>query len=312
MNIIVTGCAGFIGSHTTDLLLEEGHKVVGIDCFTYAGNPSNVIAHKNNPNFKLYNENICNTSTILELCVLREIDWIINFAAETHVDNSIKSSSMFIKTNIEGTKSLLEVCRQSGTKLLHVSTDEVYGSITKGSFNEESMLDPRNPYSATKAGADHMIKAYHNTYGIDYIIVRPSNNYGPRQHSEKFLPTILNSIRDNKKIPVYGDGSNVREWLFVKDTARAIHHIINAGSINETYNISSNTEMKNTEVIKAVCDSLNRDQSDLVEFVEDRPGHDFRYSVSNQKILDIGFKDFTSFSEGLDNTLKHYLKEEKK
>ena len=312
MNVLVTGCAGFIGSHATDFFLERGYHVLGVDCFTYAGNVENIEHQSGNPKFRLHRENICDTKKMLELCSIIEIDWIVNFAAETHVDNSIKSSSEFLKTNIGGVRSLLEVCRQTQAKLLHVSTDEVYGSIIEGSSTEESRLDPRNPYSATKAAADHLIKAYHNTYGVDYLIVSPSNNYGPRQHMEKFLPTILQSIAQKQNIPVYGDGSNIREWLFVKDTARAIEHLISSGELNQGYNVSSNTEMKNTEVIEEVCKILSRNPDDLIEFVEDRLGHDFRYSVSNEKLLTTGFSKFTSFENGLRDTVKHYVTEAKR
>jgi dTDP-glucose 4,6-dehydratase len=192
-------------------------------------------------------------------------------------------------------------------KLLHVSTDEVYGSTLEGSFFEDDKLDPRNPYSATKAAAEHLIIAYQNTYNTEYIIVRPSNNFGPRQHGEKFLPTIIRSIMNNQKVPVYGDGSNIREWLFVKDNVFAIEHILKHSSVNQTYNISSNKEMTNMEILKKICDILEKNPEDVVEFVDDRPGHDFRYSVSNKKLLELGFANFTNFSESLVSTSEFYI-----
>jgi len=306
MNIMITGCAGFIGSHAVDLFLEKGHNVVGVDCFTYAGRSDNILRHQDNDNFKLFNIDICDSLAIQELCELRKLDWIINFAAETHVDNSIASSKKFIHSNINGVRSILEACRLTSTKLFHISTDEVYGSIDKGEFNENSKLDPRNPYSATKAAAEHLVKAYHNTYGIDYIMVRPSNNMGPRQHGEKFLPTIIESLSQGNKVPIYGDGTNVREWLYVKDNVAAIEFLLKNAPLNQIYNITSSHEMRNIDVVKQVCEFLNRDFDTSIEFVKDRLGHDQRYSISNQRILDLGFNSFTKFDEALKQTVGWY------
>ncbi|MAE85964.1 MAG: dTDP-glucose 4,6-dehydratase [Flammeovirgaceae bacterium] len=306
MRVLITGCAGFIGSHAADLFLEKGYNVVGVDCFTYAGKAGNILHHYGNPNFKMINLDICKTNAIQEICKLRDIECIINFAAETHVDNSIRGSSKFIHSNVEGVRSLLEVCRETGIKLVHVSTDEVYGSTVEGSFYENDKLDPRNPYSATKAAAEHLITAYQNTHGIEYIIVRPSNNFGPRQHGEKFLPTIIRNILANQKVPVYGDGSNVREWLFVQDNVSAIEFILQNSSMNQTYNISSKKEMTNISVVKEVCAILEKNPEDVIEFVEDRPGHDFRYSVSNDKLLSLGFDNFSNFSESLRKTVQEF------
>ena len=278
-NLLITGCAGFIGSHAVDYFLEKGYKDDGVDCVTYAGSASNIRDHYGNRNFKLFNANICNTSKILEICRLRDIKWIINFAAETHVDNSIRSCSAFIKSNIDGVRSLLEVCRQTDTRLFHLSTDEVYGDIKAGSFTETDHLNPKNPYSATKAAAEHMIKAYANTYGVEYLMVRPSNNFGPRQHGEKFLPTIMRKLLNDEKIPIYGTGRNIREWTYVKDTPRAIEHILLNSEFNKTYNISSSNEQENLEIVKKITAILNRDFKSSIEFVPDRLGHDFRYSI---------------------------------
>ena len=309
-NIMITGCAGFIGSHAADHYLELGHKVVGVDCFTYAGRSGNILHQNKNKDFKLYNLDICKSGQIRDICENASIDWILNFAAETHVDNSIKSAKSFIHSNIEGVRSLLEVCKDTGIKLLHVSTDEVYGSSPRGNFLEEDKLDPRNPYSATKAAAEHMINAYSNTHGVEFLMVRPSNNFGPRQHKEKFLPTILRSIRNGHKIPVYGDGHQVREWLFVEDNVRAICYIMENADMNQTFNISSGNEMINLKVIEKVCSVLGKTTEECIEFVPDRPGHDFRYSISNKKLSNIGFNDYSDFNSSLEKTISYYMEEE--
>jgi len=303
MNVMITGCAGFIGSHAVDLFLELGYQVTGVDSFTYAGSAKNIRHHENNKSFRHFNVDICNTHEILSLCSYGNIDWIINFAAETHVDNSINDVSQFIHSNITGVASLLEVCRKLQIPILHVSTDEVYGSTREGTFYETDILSPQNPYSASKAAAEHMVKSFHNTYGIEYLIVRPSNNFGPRQHIEKFLPTIIGSLNAGKKVPVYGDGKNVREWLYVKDNVKAIEHILRNSSKNETYNITSNTEMENLGLVTLVCDLMNKPVQESVEFVKDRPGHDFRYSISGDKLSTLGFKQDSCFENNLATTI---------
>ena len=312
MNIMVTGCAGFIGSHMTDLILEAGHKVVGIDCCTYAGNLKNISHHYDNPDFKICNIDIANTDSISEICENIKIDWIINFAAETHVDNSIKSCDRFIHSNIIGVKSLLEVCRKHNIGLLHISTDEVYGSTNKGSFVESDKLNPKNPYSATKAAAEHMITAYANTYGVVYRMVRMSNNFGPRQHSEKLIPTIISSLGIGKKIPVYGDGKNVRDWLYVKDCVKYINDVMLYGSDGETYNITCSNEKQNLEVINMICNVLGVNSIDHIEFVPDRLGHDFRYSIDGSKIQRISNINPTSFLPAIAETVKYYVPASKK
>ncbi len=308
-NILITGCAGFIGSHAVDYFLEKGYNVDGVDCFTYAGKVSNIKHQYENPKFKLFNTNICKTSEILEICQLRDIHWIINFAAETHVDNSIKSCDAFIRSNIQGVKSLLEVCKKTGTKLFHVSTDEVYGDIREGSFTETDNLNPKNPYSATKASAEHMVLSYANTYGVEYLMVRPSNNFGPRQHNEKFLPTILRNLSSGNKIPIYGTGKNVREWTFVKDTPRAIEFIMNNSPLNKVYNISTSNEQENLTIVKTITDLLDKDYETSIEFVKDRLGHDFRYSVDAGKLESLGFTldGKENFADNLKETIQFYM-----
>ena len=308
MNIIVTGCAGFIGSHMVDLLLEEGHNVIGIDCFTYAGKVTNIHHHYDNPNFKIVNCDICNTEKILSWCNYQKIDWVINFAAETHVDNSIKDCGPFIHSNINGVKSLLDVCMKMGTKLFHISTDEVYGSTLNESFLESDSLMPGNPYSATKAAGEHLITSYHHTYGVTYKMVRMSNNFGPRQDSEKFIPTIIRSIRGGKKIPVYGTGENVRDWIFVKDCCRMINDVLHHGVENETYNLSLKNEMKNIDLVREITETMGSSLDDCVMYVKDRAGHDFRYSIDNSKYMKVGSVNPTIFSEAIAQTAEYYEK----
>jgi len=302
-NVLITGCAGFIGSHATDLFLEKEYNVTGVDSLTYAGDLNNLKNAFKNKNFKFYQEDICNQKEIQTICENRKINWIINFAAETHVDNSIKDSDSFIKSNILGVKSLLEVCKRSNIKILHISTDEVYGSTKSGMFFEHSLLNPTNPYSATKAAAEHYVRSYGNTFNVEYMIVRPTNNIGKRQHSEKFFPTILKCIKEGRKIPIYGSGRQVREWLFVKDNVKAIEFILKNSNINQTYNIGSSNEITNIEFVEKICKILKIDINEVVEYVKDRPGHDFRYSVSNEKLNMLGFRDYNTIDQILEEML---------
>lgn len=287
--VMITGCAGFIGSHVTEEFLNAGYIVHGVDKMTYAGKEENMESFRDNKNFSLSPGCISVSSHMQLLMKDHKIDWVIHLAAETHVDNSIKDSDVFMKTNILGTKSLLDACRETDTKILHFSTDEVYGSAVNRSFTERSKLDPRNPYSASKAAAEHLVTSYANTYGLEYLMVRPSNNYGPRQHSEKFLPTILRKIAAGEKIPVYGDGQQEREWMYVKDTAKAVRFILENSRLNETYNVSSRFHLKNIEVVNKVCELLDKNPEDCIEFVEDRAGHDFKYSINPSKMNRLGY-----------------------
>ena len=290
-NILITGCAGFIGSHVTDEFLSAGYRVIGYDSFTYAGKESNLTNAKTfGERFSLVRGSITDKPLLLETIKKHNIKWIINLAAETHVDNSIASCDVFINTNIVGTKTILDVCRETGCLLFHFSTDEVYGVSPIGlPFREVDALNPRNPYSATKAAADHMVLAYNNTFGTKYIMVRPSNNFGTRQHSEKFIPTILRSLSNRKKIPIYGRGEQIREWTSVEETAKAVVHILEHSPINEIYNITSGMYMKNIDVVKQICKLCNLPFDESVEFVQDRLGHDFRYAVSSSKLQKLGY-----------------------
>jgi dTDP-glucose 4,6-dehydratase len=309
--IVVTGCAGFIGSHLTEMLLNDGYEVIGIDKLTYAGKMENMSEfNKINPKFKFYNIDITSSIDLESLFVDEKIQTIINCAAETHVDNSIKKCDAFLQTNIIGVKNILEICKKYDIPLIHFSTDEVYGDALSGSYGEDTQLNPKNPYSASKAAADFLIKSYHNTYGIKYILVRPSNNFGPRQHKEKFIPTILKNVSSNKKIPVYGNGKQVREWTYVRDTCKAVIHIMSNGKYGEIYNISSNIEKENIDIVNMICNFMNINIEDYVEHVKDRPGHDIRYSVNSKKLLNMGFIFESSFINNMKETIQFYLKGE--
>jgi len=308
-NLLITGCAGFIGSHTVDCFLEDkNYSVFGLDKMTYAANEKNLKLAFENERFKFYKGDICDSDFVENICRENNIDWIINFAAETHVDNSISDSKEFLKSNFLGVHSLLEVCKSNkNVKLFQISTDEVYGVASDNvCFSENDKLNPKNPYSATKAAAEHLIKSYVNTYKIKTLMVRPSNNYGPRQHLEKFIPTILNSLKNNKKIPIYGNGNQIREWTYVKDTAKAIKFIIEKSDYNQCYNVTSNVEMKNISLVEQICSILKKDFNDNVTYVEDRLGHDQRYSITNLKIKNLGFKKYSNFENNLIETINFF------
>jgi len=303
MNVIVTGCAGFIGSHTTEELLSRGHTVIGVDSMTYAASEENMKEFIDSIDF--HNIDINDTEKIHNIVTTHGVEWIINFAAETHVDNSIVSVEPFIRSNIDGVFSLLEVCRNTGCKILHISTDEIYGSATKGSFTETDNFNPKNPYSATKAAAEHLVTSFHNTYGVEYKMTRMSNNFGPRQHQEKFIPTILRSLRSNKKIPIYGDGKNIRDWFYVKDCAKCVVDVLELGEMNEVYNLTLQNELENIEVVNIILEEFDLDPQENIEFVADRLGHDFRYSIDNEKFLGISSRTPTDFRKSLQQTIKN-------
>ena len=305
MQVMITGCAGFIGSHAVETFIINGHKVVGVDSLTYAADKNNMASFIDQIDF--YKKNICDTSEILRIVKKHNIDWIINFAAESHVDNSIKSCTKFIDSNISGTASLLRVCKEASINILHVSTDEVYGSKKEGSFVETDMLRPKNPYSATKAAAEHLISAYENTFGINAIIVRMSNNFGPRQNKEKLVPVVLSALLAGKRIPVYGDGKNIRDWFYVKDCANMIYTAFSKGTCGETYNLTNKNEMTNLDIINTICKMCNKDPEKNIMFIKDRPGHDFRYSISNSKIKSLGIENPTNFKEAISETINFYF-----
>jgi dTDP-glucose 4,6-dehydratase len=314
-NILVTGGAGFIGSNFVRLLINRDYiyNVVVLDKLTYAGNLKNLEEVNQKPNFKFYKGDICNAELVDFIIEKEKIDTIINFAAESHVDRSILSSQEFINTNVIGTSILLEAVRKFQlSKIIQISTDEVYGSLDKeGKFSESTPLSPNSPYSSSKACADLLVKAYNHTYGIPTIITRCSNNYGPYQFPEKLIPLMIINALNNKPLPVYGDGMNVRDWIFVEDHCEAILEVTSNGRIGEVYNIGANNEKPNIEIVKLILKELGKDES-LITYVKDRPGHDKRYSIDPTKIeREIGWKPKHNFENAIRKTINWYLSNKK-
>jgi dTDP-glucose 4,6-dehydratase len=284
MDIIVTGGRGFIGSHFIELALKNGNNVIDLDCMSYCSNES--LPFDNHPNYQLNKSNICDISH------LPSCDIVVNFAAETHVDNSINDTIPFMKSNIMGVHNLLEIIRgkqpHERPLFVQISTDEVYGDLSEGSFCETDRLTPSNPYAASKAGAEMLVLAYHRTYGIDYLITRSSNNYGERQYHEKLIPKTLKCIETQKKIPLHGDGSYVRDWIYVKDNVEGIYHIINHKMKNQTYNIGANNHMTNLDVVREILSFCGKSE-ECIQFVPNRWGQDLRYSLDIGKINSTGW-----------------------
>ena len=310
-NILVTGGAGFIGSNFINYLLKENddYKIINIDKLTYAGNLENLKSSEGKKNYTFVKGDICNHELINYIFTKYKINFVVNFAAESHVDRSILGSEVFFRSNVLGTNVLLEASRKFEIeKFVQVSTDEVYGSLgSEGLFTEETPLHPNSPYSASKASADLMALSFYHTFGLPVVITRCSNNYGPYQFPEKLIPLmIINSIND-KKLPVYGDGMNVRDWIYVLDHNKAIRLVMEKGEPGEVYNIGSSSEMKNIEIIKLVLSNLNKSE-ELIEFVKDRPGHDRRYAIDSSKIKkEIGWQPEFNFEEAISETIKWYL-----
>lgn len=286
MKILVTGGRGFIGSHFVELALSKGHEIIDIDKMTYAANKE--LPWDSDKKYTLIEEDIS------ELKHIPACDLIVNFAAESHVDNSINSSHVFVKSNVLGVHNLLELIRGKSEYdrplFFHISTDEVYGDTIDGSFKETDALNPSNPYSATKAAAEHIIKSYNRTYGIDYLITRSSNNYGPRQYEEKLIPKSLSCLKSGKKIPLHGDGTYIRDWTYVKDNVLGLMFLIEKGVKNDTFNLASKNYKTNNEVVKIVCEWCNKDFNKSVKYVENRWGQDVRYSVNTDKINNLGWQ----------------------
>lgn len=307
MQILVTGGAGFIGSNFVHYLLSE-HKdveVVTLDALTYAGSKDNLAGVLEDPRHTFIEGDIRDRELVLEL--VADVDVVVNFAAESHVDRSIDGSKPFVSTNIQGTQTLLDAANEMGIdRFLQISTDEVYGQILDGKFSEEDPLNPRNPYAATKAGADLLAQSFHTTHEVPVIISRTCNNFGPRQHPEKLIPKFIQNAKAGRPLPVYGDGSNIREWIYVGDNCRALDVVLQKGTIGEIYNISSQIEKTNIEVTRAILDAVGADD-DLIEFVEDRAGHDQRYAVDCGKIEALGWKPSTPFDDGLERTVEYYV-----
>ena len=302
--ILVTGGAGFIGSEFVRQNVKKGLNIVVVDKLTYAGDIKRLKEVKNK--IKFYKIDICDLPKLKKIFQKEKPTQVVHFAAETHVDRSLHDVTPFIETNIIGTQNLIDCIRESSIqKILHVSTDEVYGESSSGKFREDLPLKPNNPYSATKASAELLIKAAVRTYGLPVVIVRPANNYGPWQYPEKFIPVIFFKALNNQKIPVYGQGKQIREWLYVGDCARAIEMILKDGKIGEVYNVGSYFEMPNLKTAQTILRLLKK-SPDLIEFVKDRPGHDFRYSVDCSKLHRLGWKPKVNFNAGIKQTLDWY------
>jgi len=322
MNIIVTGGLGFIGSNFIKYIInkKEVNTIINIDTITKrnsAANKKNIESIQDNPKYKFYDFWI----DILDYSPSKEefkriikqynITHIVHFAAESHVDNSISDPRRFIQSNVLGTFNLLEIIRDfPEIRFHHISTDEVYGTLgEEGKFTETTPYAPNSPYSASKAASDMLVRAYNHTFKSLITISNCSNNYGPNQHNEKFIPVVINSILNNKKIPVYGNGKNVRDWIFVDDHCEAVWSILNNGKIGETYNVGGNCEKTNLEIINDICDVLNVNPKDYISFVQDRKGHDFRYAIDNAKInKELNWYPITSFKDGLKQTIEFYKK----
>jgi len=306
MRLLVTGGAGFIGSNFVHYALENTtHDVVTLDALTYAGSRSNLDGTLENDRHRFVEGDIRDRDLVDEL--VTDVDAVVNFAAESHVDRSIDSAEPFVSTNVRGTQTLLDAARTHDVdRFLQVSTDEVYGEVLDGTFSEDDPLEPRNPYAATKAGADLLARSYHTTYGLPVVITRSSNNYGPHQHPEKLIPKFITNAASGDSLPVYGDGSNVREWTYVTDNCRGIDRVLRDGVPGEVYNIGSGEELSNLEVTRRIIEATGASE-DLVEFVEDRPGHDQRYALDTTKVTELGWEPRWTVDEGLAETVNYYL-----
>ena len=319
-SIIVTGGAGFIGSHLIDLLLTKypNYLIFNIDSLTYASDLSNCEKFNDKENYQLIKCDIRDKDKLEKIFKKITPHGVFHLAAESHVDNSIENPNLFVETNVLGTLNLLNLSlKYSIKRFLHVSTDEVYGSLGIGdeSSTENSLYKPRSPYSASKASSDHLVQSFFSTYGLNTVLTNCSNNFGPHQHNEKLIPTIIKSLVNRKPIPIYGDGKNIRDWLYVKDHCEALDLVFHSGKSGEKYNVGGDNELTNLDLVKKICnlyDSIQQEKEDsnnLIEFVKDRAGHDFRYSINHNKITnELGWLPDTSFELSLLNTLKYYIK----
>lgn len=314
MRILVTGGAGFIGSNFIHHLIQKhpDYLIINLDKLTYAGNLENLKTIENNPNYNFIKGDICDRNLVASIIDNFKVQAIINFAAESHVDRSIMGSDVFIQTNIVGTHTLLEVAREKNIeKFIQISTDEVYGSLdSAGKFTEQTPLHPNSPYAASKASADLLALAYQHTYGVPVIITRCSNNYGPYQFPEKLIPLMIVNALNNKPLPIYGDGQNVRDWIYVTDHCEAILTVLDKGKIGEVYNIGAENEKPNIEIVKLILKELGKDES-LIKFVKDRPGHDRRYAIDATKIkTELGWRPAYTFEKAIKSTIDWYLDNE--
>ena len=326
--IMVTGGAGFIGSAVVRHLIGEGaHTVVNVDKLTYAGNLESLAQVADDPRYHFEQADICDAAAMARIFARYQPSMVMHLAAESHVDRSIDGPAAFIQTNIVGTYTLLEAARAYWLRLdgerrarfrfHHISTDEVYGDLDgcDGLFTEQTPYDPSSPYSASKAGSDHLVRAWHRTYGLPVVVTNCSNNYGPYHFPEKLIPLVILNALEEQPLPVYGDGGQVRDWLFVEDHARALVRVVTEGAVGETYNIGGHNEKRNIEVVEAICALLDEMRpraegryADLITFVQDRPGHDRRYAIDAGKIArELGWKPVESFDSGLRKTVRWYL-----
>ena len=326
-NILITGGAGFIGSCLVKHMVEKypDYNIINLDKLTYAGNLENLTSIEGSPNYKFVKGDILDYQLVESVVNSESIDSIIHLAAESHVDRSISDPDEFVKTNVLGTMTLLNVARTvwngnfEGKLFYHVSTDEVYGSLgEEGAFTEDTPYDPKSPYSASKASSDHMVRAFYNTYNLPVVISNCSNNYGPFQFPEKLIPLAINNLKTGKNIPIYGEGLNIRDWLFVEDHAKAIDMVFHGGVHGETYNVGGNNEWKNIDLIHLLCDimdrKLNLDEGTCrsrIVYLEDRAGHDMRYAVDSSKLCDkLGWEAKANFRERLEESIDWYLENE--
>ncbi|MFH1391820.1 MAG: dTDP-glucose 4,6-dehydratase [Candidatus Diapherotrites archaeon] len=309
MKVLVTGGCGFIGSNFIRMLLKEtDYEIVNLDLLTYAGNPKNLKDIADNKRYTFVKGDITIKKDVEK--AMDGIDTVFHFAAESHVDNSINDSDPFIKTNVYGTKTLLDVAREQNIeRFVHVSTDEVYGSVETGKSTEKDILEPRNPYSASKAASDLLALSYANTYEMDIVVTRSSNNYGPYQYPEKVIPLFVTNLMEGKKVPLYGTGENIRDWLFVEDNCRGILTAGEKGKKGEIYNVDGGNELSNIELTKRILKAMGKG-NEMIEHVEDRKGHDLRYSLNSSKLEVLGWKPEKNFEEGLKETVDWYKQNE--
>lgn len=325
--LLVTGGAGFIGANFVLQAVAQGHKVINLDKLTYAGNLDTLSSLEGNPLHEFAHGDIGDRQLVAQLLATHRPQAIVNFAAESHVDRSIDGPAAFVETNVVGTLGLLECARDywrglegdaaTQFRFLHVSTDEVYGSLgAEGMFTEQTPYAPNSPYSASKAASDHLVRAFHHTYGLPTLTTNCSNNYGPYQFPEKLIPLIIQKALAGEALPVYGDGRNIRDWLFVGDHCSAIQRVLEAGRVGETYNVGGNAERENIQVVKAICALLDsrrpladgRKRESLITFVKDRPGHDRRYAIDSSKLQkELGWKPSQTFESGIEHTVDWYL-----
>lgn len=324
MNILVTGGAGFIGANFVKYMLKRhDYQIINLDALTYAGHIENLVDIENHKNYHFIKGNICDRDLVKRIFSEEKIDTVINFAAESHVDRSIAHPEIFLETNIMGTQVLLDAAVKhwkknadnkysrefkAGVKFIQISTDEVYGELgEEGLFTEQTNLAPNSPYSASKAAGDLMVRAYHETYGLPVNTTRCSNNYGPYQFPEKLIPLIINNALNEKRLPIYGDGKQVRDWLYVDDHCAAIDAVLHHGQVGEVYNIGGNNEKQNIDIVTLILDKLGKSEG-LIDYVTDRLGHDRRYAIDNTKITtELGWAPKYTFEQGIDMTIKWYI-----